>query len=184
MKKPRCKLVGEDGNVFNVIGRVRRALLNAGQDDQAREFVERAFRCGSYDEVLQLVLQQASRRCDRGRARSVSIGVWVDHGTCGGWRARRTGAAGRSPRRSAYEESVLSRATRTHGNTRSGTVRAPSGEGSREAVLGHRPSPPAACMLPSVNRYAASERANQPTISTGTEQQRIQPSSSLAVRSM
>jgi len=56
MEKPRCKLIGEDGNVFNVIGRVRRALLNAGHDDQAREFVERAFRCGSYDEVLQLAL--------------------------------------------------------------------------------------------------------------------------------
>lgn len=54
--KPECALVGEDGNVFNVIGRVRRALRDAGQDDDAREFVERAFRCGSYDEVLQLVL--------------------------------------------------------------------------------------------------------------------------------
>ena len=26
--KPPCKLVGEDGNVFNVIGRVKRALLD------------------------------------------------------------------------------------------------------------------------------------------------------------
>ena len=55
-RKPECTLVGEDGNVFNVIGRVRRALQDAGHDDEAREFVERAFRCGSYDEVLQLVL--------------------------------------------------------------------------------------------------------------------------------
>lgn len=62
MEKPRCKLVGEDGNVFNVIGRVRRALLDAGQDERAREFVERAFRCGSYDEVLQLVLEYVDVR--------------------------------------------------------------------------------------------------------------------------
>ena len=62
MDKPRCKLVGEDGNVFNVIGRVRRALLDAGQDGQAREFVERAFACGSYDEVLQLVLEYVEVR--------------------------------------------------------------------------------------------------------------------------
>ena len=62
MEKPRCKLVGEDGNVFNVIGRVRRALLDAGQDERAREFVERAVRCGSYDEVLQLVLEYVDVR--------------------------------------------------------------------------------------------------------------------------
>jgi len=62
MEKPRCKLIGEDGNVFNVIGRVRRALLDAGQDDEAREFVERAFRCASYDEVLRLVLEYVEVR--------------------------------------------------------------------------------------------------------------------------
>lgn len=62
MEKPRCKLVGEDGNVFNVIGRVRRALRDAGQGERAREFVERAFRCGSYDEVLQLVLEYVEVR--------------------------------------------------------------------------------------------------------------------------
>ena len=60
--KPECTLVGEDGNVFNVIGRVRRALRNAGQEEQAREFVERAFRCGSYDEVLRLVLEYVDVR--------------------------------------------------------------------------------------------------------------------------
>jgi hypothetical protein len=60
--RPECTLVGEDGNVFNVIGRVRRALLKAGLQDQAREFVERAFRCGSYDEVLRLVLEYVDVR--------------------------------------------------------------------------------------------------------------------------
>lgn len=60
--KPECTLVGEDGNVFNVIGRVRRALLDARHDDEAREFVERAFRSRSYDEVLQLVLEYVEVR--------------------------------------------------------------------------------------------------------------------------
>jgi hypothetical protein len=55
--KPSCKLIGEDGNVFSIIGRVRDALRKAGQDDRAREFVERAFRSGSYDAVLQLCLE-------------------------------------------------------------------------------------------------------------------------------
>jgi hypothetical protein len=35
---------------------VRRALTAAGQEDRAREFVEKAFRSGSYDDVLQLCL--------------------------------------------------------------------------------------------------------------------------------
>lgn len=55
-EKPVCKLVGEDGNVFNIIALVRRALRNAGQKDAAEEFVRRAFACGSYDEVLTLVV--------------------------------------------------------------------------------------------------------------------------------
>jgi hypothetical protein len=55
--KPPCKLIGTDGNVFSIIGRVRHALIAAGQEDRAREFVERAFRTGSYDGVLQLCLE-------------------------------------------------------------------------------------------------------------------------------
>ena len=55
--KPPCKLSGTDGNVFSIIGRVRRALTDAGQEDRARDFVERAYRSGSYEEVLQLCLE-------------------------------------------------------------------------------------------------------------------------------
>lgn len=51
--KPPCKLIGTDGNVYSIIGHVRDALRKAGQDDRAREFVEKAFRTGSYDGVLQ-----------------------------------------------------------------------------------------------------------------------------------
>jgi hypothetical protein len=55
--KPPCKLIGTDGNIFSIIGRVRDALRKAGQDDRAREFVERAYRSGSYDEVQALCLE-------------------------------------------------------------------------------------------------------------------------------
>ena len=55
--KPPCKLIGTDGNVFSIIGRVRDSLRKAGQDDRAREFVEKAFRSTSYDAVLQLCLE-------------------------------------------------------------------------------------------------------------------------------
>jgi len=55
--KPLCKLIGTDGNVFSIIGRVRRTLVETGQDDRAREFVERAYRSGSYEAVLALCLE-------------------------------------------------------------------------------------------------------------------------------
>lgn len=55
-EKPFCKLVGEDGNVFNIIALVRRALRKAGQTEAAEEFMQRAFACQSYDEVLALVV--------------------------------------------------------------------------------------------------------------------------------
>ena len=53
--KPRCTLIHENGNVFSIVGRVRRALRNAGQADRAREFVDRAFAAKSYDEVLAML---------------------------------------------------------------------------------------------------------------------------------
>jgi hypothetical protein len=46
-RKPACKLIGTDGNVFSIIGLVRRALVADGQEDRAREFVERAFQSRS-----------------------------------------------------------------------------------------------------------------------------------------
>lgn len=53
--KPEVKLVGEDGNVFSIIARVRKALIKAGQKEKAEEFVKRATSAKSYDEVLVLL---------------------------------------------------------------------------------------------------------------------------------
>jgi len=52
--KPECRLIGEDGNVFNIIGRVSKALKKAGYEEQAKEFIEKAFNSESYDAVLAL----------------------------------------------------------------------------------------------------------------------------------
>ena len=54
IKKPTCKLVGEDGNVFSIIGRVSKVLKGAGQSDRAKEFSEKARKADSYDSVLRL----------------------------------------------------------------------------------------------------------------------------------
>lgn len=54
MDKPKCVLVGEDGNVFNIIGKVSKILKRKGQPEQAKEFTDKAFEAQSYDEVLRL----------------------------------------------------------------------------------------------------------------------------------
>lgn len=53
-EKPECKLVGADGNVFNIIGIVSKTLKRAHMYKEADEFVERAMTSESYDDVLQL----------------------------------------------------------------------------------------------------------------------------------
>ena len=55
--KPKCKLIGEDGNVFNIIGRVSESLKRAGLKTEAVEFQNKAFNSDSYDKVLQLALE-------------------------------------------------------------------------------------------------------------------------------
>lgn len=54
-KKPRCRLIGTDGNVFALGGKVREALRKAKQEDKASEFTQRLFRCTSYEEALTLM---------------------------------------------------------------------------------------------------------------------------------
>ncbi len=55
------KMVGEDGNVFAIIGRVDRALKKAGVGYEERdEFAAAAFVSDSYDHVLRLVMRWVS----------------------------------------------------------------------------------------------------------------------------
>lgn len=51
-KKPDCKLIGEDGNIFNLMGIASRTLRQNGLAEQAKEMSSRVFACGSYDEAL------------------------------------------------------------------------------------------------------------------------------------
>lgn len=54
--KPRCKLIGEDGNVFNIIGKVGRTLKDSGLENKFNDFKDKAFKSHSYDEVLRLCM--------------------------------------------------------------------------------------------------------------------------------
>jgi len=57
MKSDRvpCRLVGEDGNVFAILGRASKALKLAGRPEQSKEMFERVQACKSYDEALSIV---------------------------------------------------------------------------------------------------------------------------------
>lgn len=57
VKKPKAKLIGADGNIFNLIGIASRSLKRAGQDDKATEMSKRVMSSGSYDEALSIIME-------------------------------------------------------------------------------------------------------------------------------
>lgn len=54
-KKPDCKLIGEDGNIFNLMGIASRTLRQNGMAEQAVEMRDRIRASGSYDEALCII---------------------------------------------------------------------------------------------------------------------------------
>ncbi len=54
-QKPDCKLLGEDGNVFNLLGIASRTLRRSGLADQAKEMCDRVYSSGSYGEALCII---------------------------------------------------------------------------------------------------------------------------------
>jgi hypothetical protein len=55
MNRPVCELIGEDGNVFNLIGKASKCLKRAGLKEQAEEMTQKVFASGSYNEALQII---------------------------------------------------------------------------------------------------------------------------------
>jgi hypothetical protein len=55
--RPRVKLTGKDGNVFNLMGLCSRALKTAGQPERATEMCQKIMRSGSYDQALQIMME-------------------------------------------------------------------------------------------------------------------------------
>ena len=56
-RKPKCELIGQDGNIFNLLGQATRALRKAGLTEEAKELSSKIFDCGSYSEALNLIEQ-------------------------------------------------------------------------------------------------------------------------------
>lgn len=55
MDKPKCKLIGEDGNAFYIVGKAIKALEKAGMSDKTDELSQNYSKCKSYDELIRLV---------------------------------------------------------------------------------------------------------------------------------
>ena len=53
--KPDCPLIGQDGNIFNLMGIASRTLREAGLADQAKEMCQRIHASGSYGEALNII---------------------------------------------------------------------------------------------------------------------------------
>ena len=53
--KPDCKLIGEDGNIFNLMARASRTLRENDLSEEAAEMRERITSSGSYDEALCII---------------------------------------------------------------------------------------------------------------------------------
>lgn len=55
--KPKCKLIGENGNIFNLMGIASRTLREADMHKEADEMVDRITKSQSYDEALAIIME-------------------------------------------------------------------------------------------------------------------------------
>ena len=54
-KRPKMKLVGQDGNIFAILGRAARLLRENGQPEQAKEMADRVYQSGDYRQALSII---------------------------------------------------------------------------------------------------------------------------------
>lgn len=54
-QKPDCPLIGQDGNIFNLMGIAARTLRRAGLDEQAKEMCDRVKESGDYYKALGVI---------------------------------------------------------------------------------------------------------------------------------
>lgn len=55
MSKPVAKLIGENGNIFNLLGIAKKTLKANDMKDKAEVMVIRVLSSGSYEEALSII---------------------------------------------------------------------------------------------------------------------------------
>lgn len=53
--KPKCKLIGEDGNIFNLLAITRKTLLKHSMYNESVEVVRRVTSSNSYHQALAII---------------------------------------------------------------------------------------------------------------------------------
>lgn len=53
--RPKMQLIGQDGNIFAIMGQASRLLKSSGQGDKAKEMRDRVMSCDSYQKALSIV---------------------------------------------------------------------------------------------------------------------------------
>ena len=53
--KPDCPFIGENGNIFNLVGIAARTLKRNGLSEEASEMSTKVFGSGSYEEALSII---------------------------------------------------------------------------------------------------------------------------------
>jgi hypothetical protein len=53
--RPKMQLIGQDGNIFAIMGRASRLLKESGQSDKAKEMCDRVMSCDSYQKALNII---------------------------------------------------------------------------------------------------------------------------------
>ena len=53
--KPKCALIGEDGNIFNLMGIASRTLKRNGMQEEAKEMCDKITNSESYDQALAII---------------------------------------------------------------------------------------------------------------------------------
>ena len=53
--RPKMQLIGQDGNIFAIMGRASRLLTDYGQADKAKEMRDRVMSCDSYQKALNII---------------------------------------------------------------------------------------------------------------------------------
>lgn len=72
-EKPDCALIGQDGNIFNLVGIAARILREHDLKKQAQEMKDRVFASGSYSEAL-CIIGEYVNITDSAAARPFSAG--------------------------------------------------------------------------------------------------------------
>ena len=53
--KPKCPLIGANGNIFNLLGMASRTLRENGMREEVKEMQSRVTASGSYSEALNVI---------------------------------------------------------------------------------------------------------------------------------